>query len=114
MKEVPLPEVSLDSPNLNRELSHAIIKEGRVAALVTFDESCCGLLTLSCAWSGEMGPIAMIILLRAAFHKAVKMYGMEMRMAVQAVTPEAAALVQNLVPDALPVSFSYYLPIERI
>lgn len=114
VQEVPLPELSLDSPQLERELSHAIVKDGMVKAFVAFDYSCCGLPTLCCAWSGQMGPTAMIVLLRAAFKRATQLYGMEARMAVQAVTPEAAALVQNLVPGAVPVSYSYYFPIERL
>lgn len=112
--DVPLPELSLDSPQLERELSHAIVKDGKVKAFVVFDHSCCGLPTLCCAWSGDVGPSAMIILLRAAFKRATQIYGMETRMAVQAVTSEAVALVQNLVPDALPISYSYYLMIERL
>lgn len=112
--DVPLPELSLDSPELERELSHAIVKDGKVKAFVVFDHSCCGLPTLCCAWSGEIGASAMIILLRAAFKRATQLYGMETRMAVQAVTPEAAALVQNLVPGAVPISYSYYLPMERL
>ena len=114
VQEVLLPQLPLDSSELERELSHAIVKDGVVKAFVAFDHSCCGLLTLCCAWSGQMGPTAMIVLLRAAFKRAAQLYGLETRMAVQAVTPEAAALVQNLVPDAVAVSYSYYLPIERL
>lgn len=114
IKDVPLPQLSLDSPELERELSHAIVKDGKVKAFVAFDYSCCGCITLCCAWSGDMGPSAMVILLRAAFARAKELYGMEVRMAVQAVSPEAVALLQNLVPKAIPVSYSYYLPIERL
>lgn len=114
LKDVPLPQLSLDSTKLERELSHAIVKEGKVRAFVVFDHSCCGRITLSCAWSGDIGPSAMVMLLRAAFQRAVQLYGMETPMAVQAVTPEAAALVQKLIPGAMPVSYSYYLPIERL
>ena len=114
IKEIPLPEVALDSSAMERELSHAIVKDGKVHAFVAFDDSCCGLPTLCCAWAGDMGPMAMVVLLRAAFARARELYGMETPMAVQAVTAEAVALIQNLVPAAKPISYSYYLPIERL
>lgn len=114
IQEVLLTELALDSPALERELSHAVVKDGKIHAFVAFDDSCCGLPTLCCAWTADMGPTAMVVLLRAAFARARELYGMETRMAVQAVTPKAAALIQNLVPMAMPVSYSYYRPLEKL
>lgn len=114
IQDIPLPQVTLDSPELDRELSHSIVKNGSVQAFVVFDHSCCGLPTLCSAWSGNVGQTALIRLLRPAFQRATQLYGMEARMAVQAVTPATAALIQNIVPGAMPISFSYYLPIDRI
>lgn len=108
LQDVPLPELPLTSPELDRELSRALVKDQRVQAFVVFDRSCGGLLTLSCAWSGQAGPNALMLLLKSVFRRASELYPPETRMVLQAVTSAAGDLTQAILPETAPVSFSYY------
>lgn len=107
VQEVPLPEASLTSTKLDRELSHAFIKDGEIKAFVTFDHSCADLLTLSCAWVDTANPGILAILLRKALQRANELYSPDTMIAVQAVTESSEKLIQTLVPDAERFSFTY-------
>lgn len=49
--ETPLPEDTLNGSQVEKELSHAMIKDGKIEAYAAVDHSCCGVLTL-CALKG--------------------------------------------------------------
>lgn len=108
LQDVPLPELPLTSPELDRELSHALVKDQRVQAFVVCDHSCGGMPTLSCAWSGQAGPTVLTSLLKSVFRRASELYPPETRAVLQAITPAAAALTRAILPEAASVSFSYY------
>ena len=109
---VPLPELPLTSPELDRKVSCALVKNNQVQAFVSFDRSCMGELTLSCAWSGNAGPAAMPTLLRKAFQTASSLYPPETPLVIQAVNLTSTRLLQALLPDAAPISFTYSRPLD--
>lgn len=105
--ETPLPECMLTSPQLERELSHALIREGKVEAYAAFDYSCCGILTLCGLWVGDPDPHILYSLLKTVVERAMELYPPDTRIAVQAVNDQSVRLIQGLVPDAKKVSFTY-------
>ena len=105
--ETPLPECMLTSPQLVRELSHALIKDGKVDAYAVFDYSCCGLLTLCGLWVGDPNPIVLYSLLKTVVARAMELYSPETRIALQVVNDQSLQLIRGLVPDAKKVSFTY-------
>lgn len=103
----PLPEETLTSLQLEREISHALIKEGKVEAYAAFDRSCCGVLTLCGLWVGDPNPAALYSLLKTVILRAQELYSPQTRIALQAVNDQSARLIRGLVPDAEKVSFTY-------
>lgn len=103
----PLPERTLLSEQLERELSHAFIKEGRVEAYAAVDDSCCGVLTLCGLWVGDPSPVVLYSLLKAVISRAAELYPPQTRVAVQAVNDQSLRLIRGLVPGAKKVSFTY-------
>lgn len=100
--------------NPEGDVSCALVQGGQVKAFAAFDRSCCGRLTLACAWSGEAGPVALAGLLREAFRLARKKYPADVPLAIQAVNPASADLVRALLPQAVPISFTYAKPLDGL
>ena len=113
LSDVPLPQLPLNSPEVERELSCAVVQGSNMEAFVSFDHSCMGELTLSCAWSGHASPTAMPTLLLHAFHRANQLYPPETPLVLQSVTPVATHLLQKLIPTAKPFSFTYSYPLNK-
>lgn len=105
--DAPLPECMLTSPQLERELSHALIKEGKVEAYAAFDYSCCGVLTLCGLWVGDPDPHVLYSLLKTVVERATELYPPETCIAIQAINDQSVRLIQSLVPNAKKVSFTY-------
>lgn len=105
--DVPLPEAGLLGGEVDRELSHALVDEGKLAGCVVFDRSLANLPTLACVWTNKAEAAVFPALLRRAFQSASKRYGEETVMAVQSVNSASAALIQNILPQASPFSFTY-------
>lgn len=103
----PLPERTLLSEQLDRELSHAFIKDGRVEAYAAVDDSCCGVLTLCGLWVGDPGPTVLYSLLKTVIGRAAELYPPQTRIAVQAVNDQSLKLIRGLAPGARKVSFTY-------
>lgn len=110
--DAPLPQQPLSSPELERDISTALVSAGRVQAFAAFDFSCGGHLTLASLWSGAAGPTAPALLLRAALGRALEKYPPETILAVQTTNEASARLVQVLLPDARPISRTYIRPLE--
>ena len=108
----PMAKGLLTDARIDREVSCALVRAGKVEAFVAFDHSCCQRLTLACAWSGGGGPAALAGLLQEAFRQAREKYPPETPLAIQAVSPASAALVRALLPQAVPVSFTYAKPLD--
>ena len=106
VQDVPLPEVPLTSNELDRELSHAYIKNGEIEAFITFDHSYGNMLTLSCAWVDKAQPAILAALLRKSLQRANELYSPDTMIAVQPVNEASAKLIHNLVPDAECISFT--------
>lgn len=107
-KGIPLPELPLTSPELEREVSCALIKNNEIQSFLAFERSDKGELILSFAWAGTAGPAGMPPLLRRAFHTANSLYPPETPVVMQAINVKSARLLQELLPNALPISFTYY------
>ncbi len=103
----PLPERTLLSEQLDRELSHAFIKDGRVEAYAAVDDSCCGVLTLCGLWVGDPSPVVLYSLLKTVIGRAAELYPPQTRVAVQAVNNQSLKLIRGLAPGAKKVSFTY-------
>lgn len=110
---VPLPQDGLDSPEMERDVSTGLVRDKAVQAFVAFDHSCCGHLTLSCAWSGGEGPAVLAGLLKQSYQQAREKYPAHTPLAVQAVTPTAAALIRKLLPGARPISHTCVYQLEE-
>lgn len=106
-QEAPLPEQTMKGEDVERAISHAVIRDGRAEAYVVFDHSCGGMLTLCALWIGEAGPAALYTLLRQSFQKARELYPPETVIAVEAVNEQSARLVHALIPNAKRMSYTY-------
>ena len=107
VQDVPLPEASLTSNEIEKELSHAYIKNGEIEAFVVFDHSYGDMLTLSCAWVDEAHPSILAVLLRKAIQRAKDLYPADTIIVVQAIHKSSANLILSLVPEAERFSFTY-------
>ena len=105
---IPLPEGGLLGTGVNRELSCALAQGGIVQAFLLFEQLPCQPLTLASAWNGAAGPSAIPALLHTALHRAEQTLPPETPMSVQSVNQASARLIRKLVPEAMPVSMSWY------
>ena len=103
----PLPEQTLSSPQLERELSHALIKDGKIEAYAALDHSCCGVLTLCALWVGDTTPMVLYSLLKTVVNRAQELYPQETPLALQVINSQSLRLIRGLVPDAKKVSYTY-------
>lgn len=106
-----IPVESLSDPEVERDVSCAVVKYGSPVALLLFSD-CGGRLTLSCTWDQEHKSEHLLLMLRYALMELSRKYPPEMPMAVRAVKGSGADLVGKLVPDAQPISVCYYRSLE--
>lgn len=111
-KGLPLPELPLNSPQLECEVSCALVRNNEIQSFLAFERSGMGQLTLSCAWAGTGGPAGMPPLLRRSFQTASKLYPPETPVVIQPINLTSARLLQALLPDAAPISFTYYRSLD--
>ena len=103
----PQPEQTLTSPQLERELSYAVVKNGRVEAYAAVDHSCCGALTLCALWIGDTNRMLLNTLLKTVIAQAQETYPSQTRVAMQAVNDQSLRLIRKLAPQARKVSYTY-------
>lgn len=108
----PMPQAGLHSETIEKEISMAYVKEGTVLAYVIFDTTWSQGLTLSAAWSDAQNPTILALLLRSAAIKIREKYPLQTLLALQAVTPFSASLIQYLLPEAENISYTYYKPLN--
>ena len=103
----PQPEQTLTSPQLERELSYAVVKNGRIEAYAAVDHSCCGALTLCALWIGDTNRMLLNTLLKTVIARAQETYPPQTRVAMQAVNDQSLRLIRKLAPQARKVSYTY-------
>lgn len=103
----PQPEQTLTSPQLERELSYAVVKNGRIEAYAAVDHSCCGALTLCALWIGDTDRMLLNTLLKTVIARAQETYPPQTMVAMQTVNDQSLRLLQRLAPDARKVSYTY-------
>lgn len=103
----PQPEQTLTSPQLERELSYAVVKNGRIEAYAAVDHSCCGALTLCALWIGDTNRMLLNTLLKTVIARAQETYPPQTMVAMQTVNDQSLRLIQRLAPDARKVSYTY-------
>lgn len=103
----PQPEQTLTSPHLERELSYAVVKNGRIEAYAAVDHSCCGVLTLCALWVGDTNRMLLNTLLKTVIARAQETYPSQTRVAMQAVNDQSLRLIRKLAPQARKVSYTY-------
>ena len=104
---IPLPEQTLLGSQIERELSFALIKEGKIEAYAVVDHSCCGALTLCALWVGDPNPMVLYSLIKSVVSRAQELYPPETDIALQVINNGSLRLIRGLVPDAKKVSFTY-------
>ncbi len=103
----PHPQQMLTSKEIERDLSFALVKDGRIEAYAAMDHSCCDVLTLSALWIGDASRTTLNALLKTVIVYAKKSYPPETPAALQAVNEQSHRLMQRLLPQAKKVSYSY-------
>ena len=103
----PQPEQTLTSPQLERELSYAVVKNGRVEAYAAVDHSCCGALTLCALWIGDTNRMLLNTLLKTVIARAQETYPPQTMVAMQTVNDQSLRLIRKLAPQARKVSYTY-------
>ena len=109
LAEVPLPESSLTSDKICKELSCAVMEKDKVKGFAVVDYSFAGHLTLSSIWTEECGIQQLPVLLKIIMNKAYEVYSEDTCVYFQAVNSSSVKLVKSLVPMAIPVSKSFCL-----
>jgi GNAT superfamily N-acetyltransferase len=102
---IPMPAQPFEDEKTEKDISVCMIENGEIKSLLSFDFSCDGLLTLSCAYSEN--PIHLPMLFRRACQLASKKYPPETPFAVQTVNSMSADLLQAVLPMAEVISFTY-------
>lgn len=108
---VPLPVDGLKGKTVDPDISMAAVQNNDVQAYLVFDTAWPGGLTLSAVWSKN--PALLPGLLAAAADRMRQKYPPETRLAVQAVNNTSAELIRVLLPEAQPISYTYYYPFEQ-
>lgn len=103
----PQPEQTLTSPQLERELSYAVVKNGRIEAYAAVDHSCCGALTLCALWIGDTNRMLLNTLLKTVIARAQETYPPQTMVAMQTVNDQSLRLIRKLAPQARKVSYTY-------
>ena len=103
----PQPEQTLTSPHLERELSYAVVKNGRIEAYAAVDHSCCGALTLCALWIGDTNCMLLNTLLKTVIARAQETYPPQTMVAMQTVNDQSLRLIRKLAPQARKVSYTY-------
>lgn len=105
--QAPLPPGGLHGEWVEKQVSVAYLENGVPQGYVMGDTSWPGGLTLSAVWSNGADPTLLVALLRTALARASARYAPETRLAIQTVNARSAALLQAMLPDSEPISFSY-------
>ena len=103
----PLPQSMLTGPQVERELSYALVRDGKIEAYAVVDRSCCGVLTLCGLWVGENQPMVLYSLLKTVISRALELYPPDTCVALQVTNDQSLRLIHGLVPDAKKISFTY-------
>ena len=103
----PLPQIMLTGPQVERELSYALVRDGKIEAYAVVDRSCCGVLTLCGLWVGENQPMVLYSLLKTVISRALELYPPDTCVALQVTNDQSLRLIHGLVPDAKKISFTY-------
>ena len=106
-KGAPVPEGTLTGQEIEKELSHVVIKDGEVVAFAVFDRSCCGVLSLCSLWSEESNPIILFSLLKTVNTRAKELYPPKTPIALQVINDRSLRLIEAIVSDAKKVSYTY-------
>ncbi len=106
--QAPMPRGGLRASIVDRDVSVAYLQDGAVQAYVVGDTGWSGGLNLSAAWSGSPDPMVLPGLLRSALNLAVEKYPLETALIIQVVNEKSAALISTLLPEARPISHSYF------
>ena len=103
----PLPQSMLTGPQVERELSYALVRDGKIEAYAVVDRSCCGVLTLCGLWVGENQPMVLYSLLKTVISRALELYPPDTCVALQVTNDQSLRLIHGLVPDAKKISYTY-------
>ena len=103
----PQPEQTLTSKEIERELSYALVRDGRIEAYAAVDHSCCGVLTLCALWIGDSNRATLNTLIKTVLAHAQALYPPQTRIAMQAVNDQSERMIQRLAPQARKVSYMY-------
>ena len=104
---VVLPVNQLTDPDVETDVSCALMKDGNAIAFLLFQHDG-SKLDLSCAWDGANHPQHIPQMLRYAIWQLEQKYPPETKVVVYAVSGACEKLVLKLVPNADPVFVSYY------
>ena len=103
----PLPPGGLRGELVDREVSVALERDGRVEAYAVIDRSWPGGLTLSAVWSGSRNPIVVPRLLRALALRTGEKYPPDTPVMIAAVSGVSDQLLRTLLPSAQEISRTY-------
>ena len=106
-----IPVQSLSAPEVEQDVSCAIVKYDTPVALLLFSYSESRLI-LSCTWDKEHKAEHLPLMLRYALWELNRKYPPETPLAVHAVRGIGEDLIRKLVPDAHPISVCYYRTLD--
>jgi GNAT superfamily N-acetyltransferase len=109
--DVPLPKNRLESDQTEKDVSVCVIEDNAVVAFLSFDFSCGGILTLTCAYSEKSTLFPSLA--RKACHALTKKYPPETPFVMQVLSQISADLLHTILPMAVPISFNYSLELEE-
>lgn len=103
----PIPKGGLSARTVDKDVSVAALKSGKVEAYVVFENTWAEGLTLSAVWSKSTNPLVLPGLLRYATEQLTKKYPRETSLVVQTVNDASAAMVRAIIPEAKEISCTY-------
>lgn len=108
----PMPKGGLLADSIDQDISAAVLEKGCIQAYILFDHTWSDGLMLSALWSQSTNPLTLPGLLRFASERLRQKFPPKTQLALQTVNDAAESLVRALLPDAVPLSYTYYLSLS--
>lgn len=113
LANAPMPKDGLLSDSINPDLSAAVVEKDRILAYILFEHTQPDTLMLSALWSQSTNPRTLPGLLHFSAKRLHKKFPPTTRLILQTINDASKNLVQALLPDAVPISYTYYLSLNN-
>lgn len=110
----PMPKGGFLADSVDQSISSAVVEKGCIQAYVLFEHTKDGSLILSALWSQSQNPLTLSGLLRFSANALRQTAPPDTPLILQTVNNTSKTLLQTLLPDAVPISYTYHLSLSDL